>query len=140
MLILLGSFNEGSQFLVLVANPVVETPPKAKLRAFLEASMGVAIYHFSSKSFRGDPPMAKTMILLGSFNEGVTILHVSSKSWHKEAEMAGVPPRLHLAQAPVCKRPIGSSCSSLQWPGHSTIKRSGFSVELCVHLASVEGC
>ena len=51
-----GRFNGGSRFCILVANPFVETPPWAKLCSFLEASMGVAILHASSKSFRGDPP------------------------------------------------------------------------------------
>ena len=50
IMILPGGFSMGgSQFLILVANPFVET----KLCMILP---GVAISRFSSKSFRGNPP------------------------------------------------------------------------------------
>ena len=67
---LLGSFTGGSQFLILVANPFVETPPWVPLCIFLEASMRVAISGFSSKSVRRDTPIGTIMTFPGTFNGG----------------------------------------------------------------------
>ena len=59
IMLLLGGFSGGSQFLISVANPFVETPMDKNYAPSGRLQWTVAISQFSSKSFRADPPCTK---------------------------------------------------------------------------------
>ena len=62
IMILLGSFNEGSQF--LLSSKSFREDAMGKIMILLGSfNEGVAISHFSSKSFREDPPHGQNSLI-----------------------------------------------------------------------------